>query len=244
MFPIRDVNPVRSTPVVNYLLILANVVGFVYARTLPPTYETDLALIPVQLVTDPPSEAFTVLTSMFMHANLMHLVGNLWFLWIFGDNVEDALGHVRYLAFYLLGGLVAAFTQVIFDVGSPIPMVGASGAIAAVTAAYVLLYPRAPILIVNPIPLFWLFFGFTFLVPAWVVAGEFFLVNLFMGVQTLGRQALGAPSQGGVAVFAHLGGFFAGLIAVRPMLRGRPRKEHRSWEGWRPPNRPRRSSGW
>lgn len=241
MLPLRDINPVRSTPVINYLLILGNVAGFLWVHSLPGWYEPGYALIPRRLVGDPLGEAFTIFTSMFMHANLSHLGGNMLFLWIFGDNVEDAVGHLRYLLFYLLGGVAAAITQVAMGISSPIPVVGASGAIAAVTGAYLVLYPRAPILILNPIVPLWLFMGVTFVVPAWIVAGEFFLMNLFMGVQTLGEEALtGAQSQGGVAVFAHLGGFVVGLLTIHPFMHGRERSRHRAWEGWRPPPRVRR----
>jgi membrane associated rhomboid family serine protease len=241
MLPLRDINPIRTTPFVNYALILANVAAFVKLASLPPWYEPGYALVPARIVADPLGEAFTILTSMFMHANLTHLVGNLWFLWIFGDNVEDALGHGRYLSFYLLGGVVAAFAQVATSGASPIPMVGASGAIAAVTGAYLILYPRAPILIMNPVPLLWLFMGITLVVPAWIVVGEFFVMNVLMGVQTLGERALSGDdvAKGGVAVFAHIGGFVAGVLAVKPMRRGRDATAHRAWDGWRPSPRPR-----
>lgn len=241
MFPLRDINPVRTTPFVNYLLILGNIAAFLKLSTLPPWYETGYALVPSRFVADPFGEAFTMVTSMFMHANLLHLAGNLWFLWIFGDNVEDALGHGRYLSFYLLGGIVAAIAQVVTSGASPVPMVGASGAIAAVTGAYMVLYPRAPVLIMNPVPLLWLFMGITLVVPAWIVAGEFFVMNLFMGVQSLGQRAMsdGEAAKGGVAVFAHLGGFIAGVLAVKPMLRGRQQAQRPAWDGWRPPPRSR-----
>jgi len=241
MFPLRDINPIRTTPFVNYLLILGNVVAFVELVSLPPWYEAGYALVPSRIVADPLGEAFTIITSMFMHANIAHLVGNMLFLWIFGDNVEDALGHGRYLAFYFLGGIVAAFTQVATSGASPLPMVGASGAIAAVTAAYLVLYPRAPVVIMNPVPFFWLFMGITLVVPAWIVVGEFFVMNVLMGVQSLGERALsgGEAPQGGVAVFAHLGGFFSGLLTVKPLLRGREYLRPQAWEGWRPPPRAR-----
>jgi membrane associated rhomboid family serine protease len=234
MIPLRDINPVRSTPVVNYLLILGNIAAYLYMHSLPPWYEPGYALIPTRIFADPLGEAFTVFTSMFMHANLMHIAGNLWFLWIFGDNVEDAMGHGRYLAFYLLGGVIAAAVQMVMTMGSPLPMVGASGAIAAVTGAYMVLYPRAPILILNPIPLLWLFWGLSLVVPAWFVAGEFFVVNVLMGVQSL---HVAEGTSGGVAVFAHIGGFIAGLLAVSPLSHGRERVRHSAWDGWRPPAR-------
>ena len=235
MVPLRDINPVRITPIVNYLLIAGNVAAFLYMNSLPAWYEPGYALVPTRIAADPLGEAFTIFTSMFMHANLMHIAGNLWFLWIFGDNVEDAMGHVRYLFFYLVGGVAAAVVQMVMTAGSPIPMVGASGAIAAVTGAYMLLYPRAPILILNPVPLLWLFWGLTFVVPAWFVAGEFFVLNLLTGVQSLSLPERAAT--GGVAVFAHIGGFIAGLVLVAPLTRGRERAKHRAWEGWRSPSR-------
>jgi membrane associated rhomboid family serine protease len=242
MLPIRDINPVRSRPLVNYALIGANVAMYLVMRGLPPWYEPGLGLVPTRIVADPPGEAFTIFTSMFMHANLAHILGNMWFLWIFGDNIEDNMGHARYLGFYLLGGVVAAAAQVLTNLGSPIPMVGASGAIAAVTGAYVILFPRAPILIVNPVFPTWFLFGITFLVPAWVVAGEFFVMNLFGGLQTLGQSAIGPDGEpvGGVAFFAHLGGFVAGLLLAKPLSAGRRQLDRRAWDGWRPPERLRR----
>jgi membrane associated rhomboid family serine protease len=237
MLPLRDINPTRTTPVVNYLLIAANIAAFVWMKSQPPWYEPGYGLVPTRITADPLGEAFTIFTSMFMHANLAHLAGNLWFLWIFGDNVEDALGHGRYLGFYVGGGIAAAIVQVATNVSAPIPMVGASGAIAAVTGAYMVLYPRAPIVIMNPVPFLWLIMGLTMVVPAWFVAGEFFVMNLLMGVQTLQIQASDQAAQGGVAVFAHLGGFVAGLIAVGPLSKGRERRRGRDWDGWRAPGR-------
>jgi membrane associated rhomboid family serine protease len=159
-------------------------------------------------------------------------------LYIFGDNVEDVLGHGRYVFFYLLSGLCAGIAQIAVDPSSTIPMIGASGAIAGVTAAYVLLFPRAPIAVLNPILPLWLIMGPTFIIPAWFVAAEFFVMNLFMGLQTLGMQG-----QGGVAFFAHLGGFVAGVVLLRPMLRGRARGRRDAWTGWRPPPRGPRGGG-
>jgi membrane associated rhomboid family serine protease len=251
MIPLRDINPVRSTPFVNYLLILANVAAFVWMVQKPIWYETGYALVPARLAADPLGEVFTVFTSMFMHesygwhldnltwveriVSLQHIAGNMLFLWIFGDNVEDAMGHGRYLFFYLFSGVIAASVQVAMTLGSSIPVIGASGAIAGVIGAYMLLYPRAPILILNPIFWLWLFWGLTLTVPAWFVAAEFFVMNVFMGVQTLHSQGAGAAT-GGVAVFAHIGGFIAGLVAVGPLSRGRERPQHRAWAGWRSPS--------
>src|SRR5688572_5811974 len=152
MLPIGDRNPTRTTPFVNYLLIVANAAAFVYQYWLilgggeawvVPGY----GLVTTRILNDPTGEAFTVLTSMFMHGGLMHLAGNMLSLHIFGDNVEDALGHGRYLTFYTVCGVAAAMAQVFSDVDSRVPMIGASGAIAGVMGAYLVLYPNAPILV-------------------------------------------------------------------------------------------------
>src|SRR5262249_4447658 len=148
MLPLRDINPVRSTPIVNYLLILGNVATYLWMTSLAPGYLSaedvfhariaGYGLVPARIAADPRAAAFTIFASMLMHVNFLHIAGNLWFLWIFGDNVEDAMGHLRYLLFYLTGGVVAAAVQLAMTFGSSLPMVGASGAIAAVTGAYML----------------------------------------------------------------------------------------------------------
>jgi membrane associated rhomboid family serine protease len=240
MIPIRDRLPTRRLPVVNYLLIATNVLVFLLeqsvisgprsAQLLLQTY----GLVPVEIVTAPAQNLVTVFTSMFMHdpTGWLHLGGNMLFLWIFGDNVEDALGHLRYLAFYLLAGVAAAAAQIAISPGSPVPMVGASGAIAGVLAAYASLYPRAAITVLNPIPILWIFFGLFFDLPAWIVIAEFFIVNLVNGVSSA-AQVTG----GGVAFFAHLGGFVAGLFLVRLFVREPPR-DHERFQGFRPSGRP------
>src|SRR5262249_10855601 len=145
------------------------------------------------------------------------------------DNVEDALGRGRYLAFYLCCGVAAAGAQILIDPSSPVPMVGASGAIAGVLAAYGSLYPRTPITVLNPVPLLWFFFGIFLEFPAWIVIAEFFVFNVWMGLTSLTSHS------GGVAFFAHLGGFVAGLILVRVFLSGGGgAREHPRWEGFRP----------
>jgi rhomboid family protein len=152
---------------------------------------------------------------MFMHGGWGHLASNMIFLHIFGDNLEDVMGHARYLAFYLIAGLAAALAQTLIDTQSPIPMVGASGAIAGVVGGYLLLFPKAPIVMLNLTPLIF-FIGLLPVLPAWAVAGEFFLVNAW--------QALSGSSDsgtGGVAVFAHLGGFIAGFALTKPFVGGR-----------------------
>jgi membrane associated rhomboid family serine protease len=239
MFPIKDQNPTRTFPFVNYLLIAANVAAYVWQTWLASqqgetAIVTGYGLVATRLLTDPFGEAFTIFTSMFMHGGLGHLGGNLLFLYIFGDNVEDSLGHVRYVGFYLLAGVGAAAAQIATGIDSPIAMVGASGAISGVLGAYIVLFPRAPILVFNSIPLLWLLYGFFLSFPAWLVIGFWFLGQLLSGVSTLG-----GASMGGVAFFAHIGGFLAGLLLIRPMLAERPARDSQQWAGWRPP--PRRS---
>jgi membrane associated rhomboid family serine protease len=162
----------------------------------------------------------TPFTAMFIHGGWVHLIGNMVFLWVFGDNVEDALGHVRYALFYLLGGLVATSTHVLVYQNDLVPSIGASGAIAAVLGAYLVLYPRATVAAILPIfLLFWL----PFYVPAVLLIGFWFLLQLFSGAAALAtRDVVGAT--GGVAWFAHIGGFVAGLLAVKLFMLGRPRQ--------------------
>ena len=236
MLPIGDRNPTRTTPVVNYVLIALNVAVFLWEYVimlgggeawLVPGY----GLVPSRLANDPPGEAFTVLTSMFMHGGWGHLAGNMLFLYIFGDNVEDSVGHGRYLAFYVLAGVGAAAAQIGVDPSSTVPMVGASGAIAGVLGAYMVLHPSAPITILVPPPLMF-FVGFFIELPAWIVAGGWFAWQVMSGV-----GSLGASESGGVAFFAHVGGFVAGLLAIRPFHAGRERVGRDRWSGWRPPPR-------
>ena len=240
MLPIRDRLPRRRVPIVNYLLIALNVMVFMWERAVialdmsPHRLLLPWGLVPAALLSHPLDGAVTVFSSMFMHdpSGWLHIGGNMLFLWIFGDNVEDALGRGRYLAFYLLCGVAAAGAQVLVDPGSTMPMVGASGAIAGVLAAYGSLYPRSPITVLNPILPLWLFFGLFLELPAWVVILEFFVVNLFNG---LGAAA--SASSGGVAFFAHLGGFVAGLFLVRAFLPGPQRRapgDDPRWRGFRP----------
>ena len=206
MLPIGDRNPTRTTPVVNYVLIALNVAVFLWEYVimlgggeawLVPGY----GLVPSRLANDPPGEAFTVLTSMFMHGGWGHLGGNMLFLYIFGDNVEDSVGHGRYLAFYVLAGIGAAAAQIGVDPSSTVPMVGASGAIAGVLGAYMLRFPRAPILA-------WFVIAVVEL-PAFVFLFVWFGYQLFMTIGTMGSEA------GGVAFAAHAGGFVAGMILDR-----------------------------
>jgi len=225
MIPISDQNPTRTTPYVTYVLIALNVLAFLLERQLIGQHGesyviSGYGLVPTRISADPSGEAFTVFTSMFMHGGLGHLAGNLLFLWIFGDNVEDAIGHVRYVAFYLSCGVCAALAQVLTNIESPAPMVGASGAIAGVLGAYLVLYPRAPITV---------FVGFFLIsLPAWVVVGFWFLLQL-----SGGWAALGLDTSSGVAFFAHIGGFLAGVLGVRPAMIGRQRLQASRFTGFR-----------
>jgi membrane associated rhomboid family serine protease len=237
MIPIRDDNPTRTFPFVNYLLIALNVFAWLVQLWLMSQVDSRIVLssyglVPTRLLNDPPGESFTVFTSMFMHGDWAHIGWNMVFLYIFGDNIEDAVGHGRYLVFYLLCGVLAALAQVFVGPDSPVPMVGASGAISGVLGAYLVLYPRAPITILNPILPLWLLLGPLIVLPAWLVVGEWFLGNLLGGIGSLGMA-----STGGVAFFAHLGGFVGGLVLIRPTMIGKHKVSSRRWQGWRPPPR-------
>jgi membrane associated rhomboid family serine protease len=237
MLPIGDRNPTRTTPFVNYALLVSNAVAFVlqlfaFAQGGDAWMVPGYGLVPARFSADPLGEAFTIFTSLFMHGGFAHLGGNLLFLYIFGDNVEDAVGHFRYALFYLASGVAGALAQVATDASSSVPMVGASGAIAGVLGAYLVLYPRAPITVLVPPPLGF-FVGFFVVLPAWVVMGAWFVVNL-----TSGLGSLGAAASGGVAFFAHIGGFMTGLLAIRPLHAGRERLPADRWRGFRPPERP------
>jgi membrane associated rhomboid family serine protease len=239
MLPLRDHNPTRGVVVLTYGLVAANLLAytlqFAMDRAGAPWVTAWYGLVPKRLLADVPGEAFTLFTSMFMHGDWAHLGGNLLFLWIFGDNIEDSLGKLRFAAFYLLGGIAAAVAQVAVDPSSSLPMVGASGAISAVLGAYLVLYPRAPVTVLNPALPLWLLFGPVFQLPAWVVIGSWFLLDNLVG----GLASLGMQSQGGVAFWAHIGGFVAGLVLIKPLMIGRTPLHPDPWHGWRPAPRER-----
>ena len=218
MFPIRDDQPRYSTPYVNIFLIALNILVYLFQASLDPqSYELfarQFGVVPSHLAAflagSPryPLGAIVIpfFTSMFLHAGWMHVLGNMWFLYIFGDNVEDHLGHFQYLIFYLLCGLLAMATQVAVYPSSNLPTVGASGAIAGVLGAYFILYPRSRVLT-------W-FFVFVLYLPAWIVLGEWFVLQFAAGAATLSMAPRGRDV-GGVAVWAHVGGFVAGLVMVK-----------------------------
>ncbi len=208
MFPIRDHNPSHRTPYVTYALIVANVA--MYLLTLPATESGQmlwarLALYP--LAVSHGEMLWGLATHMFLHAGLMHLAGNMLFLYIFGDNMEDQMGHVGFLAFYLACGLAAATLQILSDPQASVPMVGASGAIAGVMGGYLLLYPRARIDILIIIVVI----ARVLTVPAWTMLILWFGMQIFGGFTTLGAS-------GGVAYWAHAGGFAAGVVLALPLF--------------------------
>ena len=253
MFPIRDDNPQLRIPIATYAIIAVNVAVWVFVQGLgsnPALVESicQLGLIPGELLGTVPAGTqfplgpgavcrlggggtwYTLFSSMFMHGGWMHIIGNLWFLWIFGGNVEDSMGPVRFVVFYLLCGVAAAAAQVMTNTESIVPMVGASGAIGGVMGAYILLYPR-----VNVHMLF--IFGFyitTFAIPAVFMLGYWFLVQVLSGVASLGA------SGGGVAFWAHVGGFAAGGLLVL-FFKDRRLLDRHPYHGFRQRRSPTRS---
>jgi len=220
MFPLRDQNPSGSFPAVTITVIVACTAAFLYELSLGPglnRFLVEFALVPGQVAYGlqtgdgwrgvlPP-----FFTSMFLHGGWLHLAGNMWFLWIFGDNVEDMLGSIRFVFFYLFCGLAAGFTHFILDPSSSVPTIGASGAIAGVLGGYMLLFPGARVLTLVPLG----FFLRVMEIPAAVMIGLWFVIQLASGVLTQGME------QGGVAWWAHVGGFVAGLVLVFPLRRRR-----------------------
>jgi membrane associated rhomboid family serine protease len=202
MFPVSDVIPSRTVPVVTIGLIVVNSLVFLYEATLPPPLLDDFmsryALLPAYF------SWVNVITSMFLHAGWMHVIGNMLYLWIFGDNVEDRLGHVRYLVFYLASGCAAAVLQLVINPFSNVPMVGASGAIAGVMGAYFVLYPESRVL--TAIFVF-IFFDLVE-IPAIFFLGIWFVMQILSGVGSLGSDA----AVGGTAFWAHIGGFLLGVV--------------------------------
>jgi membrane associated rhomboid family serine protease len=255
MIPVSDRLSTRTLPYVNIGIIVVNFLVFFYELTLNTQapfrglseldrWFYDWGAIPacvsdslgLKTNVNPRDLAaycggqhalLTVFTSMFMHAGWLHILGNMLFLWVFGDNVEDALGHVRYLVFYLVVGLAATATQIALSMNDLVPGIGASGAIAGVMGAYLVMYPRARIAVFMPL---FFFLGAPY-IPAAALIGIWFLMQLFTGVASLGQAA----GDSGVAWWAHVGGFLAGLLLVNLFLIGRrPRRRHywrgRSWE--------------
>lgn len=213
MIPIRDNVVSRTFPIVNILLVLANIAVFVLELRQPSPAALERffgqwALIPAVLFREPEAHGVRVLTSMFLHGGWSHLIGNMMYLWIFGDNVEDRVGHFRYLIFYLLVGVAAGLAQSFLFPASTVPMVGASGAIAGIMGAYFVLYPGSRVTAIVPIFIFLKFVE----IPAVLFLGLWFVVQAFQGYGALLHTAAGKALGGGVAWWAHGGGFVAGLI--------------------------------
>ncbi len=230
MIPYKDENPTELTPIATVGIIALNVVAWLFVQGAgadEPLARSvcQLGLVPAEVLrTAPPGTAvplapglqcvltgephlWTVVTSMFMHGGWLHIIGNMWFLWVFGNNIEDSMGHGRFVVFYLLCGIVAAAAQMFVNTHSVVPMVGASGAISGVMGAYILLYPRVRVHTLIPLG----FFITTVVLPAYVILGYWFLYQLLLG--TVG--ALSQVGGGGTAFWAHVGGFVAGMALVK-----------------------------
>ncbi len=222
MIPLRDINPSRTFPVVNVMIIIACSLIWLYEWSLSKkvllTFEgrisafdifiREYGLVPLEVLERP----YTLLTHMFLHGGWFHIIGNMWFLWVFGDNVEDKLGRLRYFLFYITCGLSAAIAQIAVSIpfgGGNVPMVGASGAVSGVLGAYMRLYPHARVLALIPI----IFFFTLTEVPAVIFIGLWFLIQLINGIMTLPLVGLG-----GVAWWAHIGGFLAGYFLIHKFL--------------------------
>jgi membrane associated rhomboid family serine protease len=229
LIPLRDHNPHSRFPAVTLLIIAANVVAWFYELSLGENLQNFIlatGAIPYEIVNHVDIRPRNLLpvpgsiwTSMFLHGGWLHLIGNMWFLWIFGDNIEYALGSVRYVIFYILVGTVGALAQSFSMPASTAPMIGASGAVAGILGGYLMLYPRARVETILPIPLLLTRFE----VPAWV----------FLGLWFLGQFLI--PTGSGVAWMAHVGGFVAGVGAVRLLARSRPLREGQVQVEYLPP---------
>lgn len=221
MIPLKNLDPRRSFPVITLLLIVANAVVFLHQVSLPPAagdaFVRTWGLVPARIqLALAGSHRYTLgdalvplFTCMFLHGGFLHILGNMWFLWIFGANVEDRLGAVPYLFFYLVCGVGSGVSQAAFSWGSRIPSIGASGAISGVLGAYIVLLPASRILTVVPLFIFW----FTARIPAIVFIGLWFIVQFLSGIETLGMPR--AVNLGGVAWWAHIGGFLLGVLLAR-----------------------------
>lgn len=233
MIPIRDDAPRVTTPYVTYFLLALNFVVFLFELSLEPRARAEFlyqfGLVPAELTGAAAgawgggAAVLAIFTSMFLHASWLHIIFNMWALWIFGDNAEDYLGHMRFLVFYLAAGVAAALLHTIFNADSTIPSVGASGAIGGVMGAYFVLYPRSRVLTVIPLffywPLVWL--------PAWLVLGYWFVVQFLSGAAT--TIAVAEQTSGGIAFWAHVGGFLAGVGLIK-LFPARPRRyRYGSW---------------
>jgi membrane associated rhomboid family serine protease len=222
MIPLRDTQPSYSKPLVTATIIALNVLAFLFEITLDPYSRNNLIQI-FGIVPDR-FQYMDALTSMFLHGGWLHLIGNMWFLWIYGDNIEDILGHGKFLIFYLLCGFAAAGMHVALNPYSRVPTIGASGAIAGVMGAYLVKFPHARILTLIPIFVFFT----TMEISAVVILVYWFLLQIFSGFGSIGYSNV---SRGGVAWFAHVGGFVAGMILIK-IMGTRERYTHRTDLRW------------
>ena len=245
MIPYRDENETQRPAIATATIIGLNVLTWLVVQgagaDLPLAKSVcELGLIPGELtgslpvgsrfpigqglvcLTDPGRQVSHLITSMFLHGSWMHLLGNMWFLWLFGNNIEDSMGRLRFVVFYLISGLAAAFGQIVTNPASIIPMVGASGAISGVMGAYLILYPRVKVYVLVPIFIFFT----SIALPAWMMLGYWFLIQLASGL-------LSAGEMGGVAFWAHVGGFVAGVMLIKPFARDDYVRAHRAHR-WRP----------
>ena len=225
VIPLRDFIPTRRFPVLTVGIIIVNIIAFAYellaqaGGTLGQTFYT-MGVVPFEVTHDfGPAVAFSFLTSMFLHGGFTHIIGNMLYLWIFGNNVEDRMGRGRFLVFYLMTGIIASTAQVLAGPNSRLPSIGASGAIAGVLGAYIVLFPKARVQTL----IFLGYFVRMAQLPALLVLGFWFVLQLFNGL-----LAFGMTQMGGVAWFAHIGGFVAGLVLVRLFTLGR-RQNHEEW---------------
>lgn len=209
MFPIGDDDSARRTvPLITYALIALNVLFFLVELGGGDAFIIKWAFVPSRFLANPGADILTLFTSMFMHAGWVHLGGNMLYLWIFGDNVEDRFGHIKYVIFYLLCGLAATLAQLVFNVGSNLPNLGASGAIAGVLGAYILLFPQGRVRVLQGQQVIQ--------VPALIVIGLWIVLQFFSGIGSIANTA----DTGGVAFMAHIGGFIAGFVLTF-LFRGR-----------------------
>lgn len=245
MIPYRDENETQRRSIVTATIIGLNIFTWLVVQGAGADFPLaksvcELGLIPGELtgslpvgsrfpmgpglvcLTDPGRQLSHLITSMFLHGSWMHLLGNMWFLWLFGNNIEDSMGRLRFVVFYLMTGLAAAFGQIITSPDSIIPMVGASGAISGVMGAYLILYPRVKVYVLVPIFIFFT----SIALPAWVMLGYWFIIQLASGLIASGEV-------GGVAFWAHVGGFVAGVVLIKPFTREEYLQAHRAHH-WRP----------
>jgi len=245
MIPYRDENETQRRAVVTAAIIALNFFTWIFVQGAGAEFPLaksvcELGLIPGELtgllpvgtrfpmgrglvcLTDPGRQYSHLITSMFLHGGWMHLIGNMWFLWLFGNNIEDSMGRLRFIVFYLTTGLAAAFGQVVASPGSVVPMIGASGAISGVMGAYLILYPRVKVYVLVPIFIFFT----SIALPAWMMLGYWFFLQLASGL-------LSQDDMGGVAFWAHVGGFVAGIVLIKFFARDEYVDAHRASQ-WRP----------